>query len=190
MTGIYKITNTKTNKTYIGQSTNIPQRWHAHLHEIGHGRGLAKYIPDATVQDFSFEIVELCAPEELDERERYWITHYDSYEDGMNRAEGGKDGKHKLREDTYRMRKVKERHEMIEKKVQEYVESLKGKEFSIEETKSIVRDLKKLGLTNAKQCFNYSFSFVKKYCKEKNLCNFKTIIKRKNNQRLTFYKIF
>lgn len=61
--------------------------------------------------------------------------------------------------------------------------------FLIEETKRIVQDLKKLGLTNAKQSFNYSFSFVKKYCKEKNLCNFKTIIKRKNNRRLTFYKI-
>lgn len=111
MTGIYKITNTKTNKIYIGQSTNIPQRWYAHLHEIQHGRGLAKYLPDVTAQDFSFEIVELCAPEELDERERHWISYYGSYEDGMNRAEGGKDGKFKLRRDTLRYSLVQERKE-------------------------------------------------------------------------------
>ena len=80
--------------------------------------------------------------------------------------------------------------ESTKEKVAEYFETLIGKEFSIEETKSIVQDLKKLGLTNAKQRYDYSFAFVKKYCKEKNFCNFKTIIKRKNNQRLTFYKIF
>lgn len=189
MIGIYKITNTKTNKIYIGQSTNIPQRWYAHLYEIEHGRGLAKYLPDTTIQDFSFEIVELCAPEELDAHERYWIAYYDSYEDGMNRAEGGKDGKHKLREDTYRMKKVKERHKTIEKKVQEYIESLKGKEFSIEETKNIVEDLKKLGLTNAKQRYDYSFAFVKKYCKEKSI--YEIVSKRKmvNGKQQTFYQI-
>ena len=49
--------------------------------------------------------------------------------------------------------------ESTREKVAEYFEILIGKEFSIEETKSIVQDLKKLGLTNAKQRFNYSFSF-------------------------------
>ena len=108
----------------------------------------------------------------------------------MNRAEGGKNGKHKLREDTYRMKKIKERREMIEKKVREYVESLKGKEFSVEETKNHCTRFKKNRINKCKTKIQLYFFFCKKILQRKNLCNFKTIIKRKNNQRLTFYKIF
>ena len=79
--------------------------------------------------------------------------------------------------------------ESTKEKVAEYFETLIGKEFSIEETKSIVQDLKKLGLTNAKQRYDYSFVFVKKYCEENNIC--KIISKRKkiNGKQQTFYTI-
>ena len=34
MIGIYKITNTKNEKSYIGQSTNIEERWKQHKQAI------------------------------------------------------------------------------------------------------------------------------------------------------------
>lgn len=166
MTGIYKITNTKTNKTYIGQSTNIPQRWHAHLYEIRHGRGLAKYIPDATVQDFSFEVVELCVPEELDERERYWIAHYDSYEDGMNRAEGGKDGKFKLREDTLRYLRFQERKEKRKQAILDTLEKWIGVPIDASRKEILVAELVDAGLRTQKKKKDFSFRFIIKHIDE------------------------
>lgn len=166
MTGIYKITNTKTNKIYIGQSTNIPQRWHAHLHEIKHGRGLAKYIQDATVQDFSFEIVELCVPEELDERERYWIAHYGSYEDGMNRAEGGKDEKFKLREDTLRYLLVQERKEKRKQAILNTLEKWIDVPIDASRKEILVAKLIEDGLRNQKNKKDFKFPFIIKHINE------------------------
>ena len=34
MIGIYKITNTKNEKVYIGQSTNIEERWKQHKYSL------------------------------------------------------------------------------------------------------------------------------------------------------------
>lgn len=79
--------------------------------------------------------------------------------------------------------------ESTKEKVVEYFETLIGKEFSMEETKSIVRDLKKLGLTNAKQRYDYSFAFIKKYCKEKSICEIISKRKMVNGKQQTFYKI-
>lgn len=166
MTGIYKITNTKTNKIYIGQSTNIPQRWHAHLHEIERGRGLAKYIQDATVQDFSFEVVELCAPEELDERERYWIAHYDSYKDGMNRAEGRKDGKFKLREDTLRYLRFQERKEKRKQAILDTLEKWIGVPIDASRKEILVAELIDAGLRAQEKKKDFSFRFIIKHIDE------------------------
>lgn len=166
MTGIYKITNTKTNKIYIGQSTNIPQRWHAHLHEIERGRGLAKYIQDATIQDFSFEIVELCAPEELDARERYWISYYDSYEDGMNRAEGGKDGKFKLRRDTLRYALVQQRKEKRKQSILDTFEKWENISINAEQKEVLVTELIEAGVRNQHNGKKLSFRFIIKHIDE------------------------
>lgn len=166
MTGIYKITNTKTNKIYIGQSTNIPQRWHSHLHEIEHGRGLAKYIPDVTVKDFSFEVVELCAPEELNARERYWIAYYNSYEDGMNRAEGGKDGKFKLREDTLRYLRFQERKEKRKQAILDTFEKWTGIPIDAEQKEVLVTELIEAGVRNQSNGKEFSFRFIIKHINE------------------------
>lgn len=166
MTGIYKITNTKTDKIYIGQSTNISQRWHAHLHEIQHGRGLAKYLPDATIRDFSFEIIELCAPEELDEREHHWIAYYDSYEDRMNRAEGGKDGKFKLRRDTLRYSLVQERKEKRKQSILDTFEKWENIPISTEQKEVLVAELIEAGVRNQHNGKKLSFRFIIKHIDE------------------------
>jgi hypothetical protein len=41
------------------------------------------------IKNFDFNILEVCSIEQLDERERYWISYYDSYNNGYNRTPGG-----------------------------------------------------------------------------------------------------
>lgn len=94
MTGIYKITNLQNNKVYIGQSINIKKRWAAHKTEIYKTkpqdsplyRAFIKY----GIDNFSFEVIEECPKERLDERERYWIARLKSHGRlGYNQTDGG-----------------------------------------------------------------------------------------------------
>lgn len=90
MMGIYKITNILNNKCYIGQSINIERRWEEHLYRNTHCTflryAIAKYGKDA----FTFEVLEECSQNQLNEREQYWIKYYNSYgENGYNLTMGG-----------------------------------------------------------------------------------------------------
>lgn len=97
MCGIYKITNLLNNKVYIGQSVNIARRWKDHRSrpfqqgEDFERNYLYRAIRKNGLENFSFEIIEECAQEELNEKEKYWISHYKSYlEDfGYNQTLGG-----------------------------------------------------------------------------------------------------
>lgn len=81
--GIYKILNKINNKCYIGQSIHIEQRWKEHLRGKGN-KPLLQDIQQYGIENFSFEIIELCEQKELDEREKYWINYYNSDETGYN----------------------------------------------------------------------------------------------------------
>lgn len=94
--GIYKIT-TPTNKIYIGQSINILVRWNRYknLHcktQSRLYRSLIKYGFDS----HSFDIIERCSKDQLDEREVYWIGIYNTFntKHGLNLIDGGRSGKH------------------------------------------------------------------------------------------------
>lgn len=88
MIGIYKITKKENGKTYIGQSNDIRRRLAEHKtkNEIPIDIAIQKYGPNA----FSFEKIEECKLEELDDREIYWITYYNTYKGtGYNCSPGG-----------------------------------------------------------------------------------------------------
>lgn len=92
--GIYKITNKLNNKIYIGQSINIYNRWRNHYYSgiklnpnddtLIH-RAMNKY----GIENFDFEIIEEISVNYLNEREKYWIQYYDSYNNGYNMTIGG-----------------------------------------------------------------------------------------------------
>lgn len=92
MIGIYKITNTKNEKVYIGQSTNIEERWKQHKYSLMKSDmawyPLARKESDG-VDDFAFEVLQQCKVEELDELEDYWIGEYNSIEEGYNKGKEG-----------------------------------------------------------------------------------------------------
>lgn len=93
MTGIYKITNLLDGKIYIGQSLDIFHRWSKHCQNLSDSL-LHQAINKQGIENFSFQILEQCNKESLDEREKYWIQFYNSYtnapnSNGYNMNEGG-----------------------------------------------------------------------------------------------------
>ena len=88
MIGIYKITKKENNKSYIGQSNNIERRFQEHKtkKDIPIEIAIQKYGVDA----FDFEIIEECSLEELDRREIYWISYFNTFKGfGYNCNPGG-----------------------------------------------------------------------------------------------------
>ena len=88
MVGIYKITKKENGKSYIGQSNNIERRFMEHQgkNELAIDKAIQKYGRKA----FTYEIIEECKLEELDEKEKYWIAYYNTYKGfGYNCNEGG-----------------------------------------------------------------------------------------------------
>lgn len=86
--GIYKITNKLNNKSYIGQSIHIEDRWKEHIWGKGNHPLHLDIIKDG-LENFNFEILEECSQEQLLEREKFWITYYDTYNNGYNLNDGG-----------------------------------------------------------------------------------------------------
>lgn len=93
MTGIYKITDLTNNKIYIGQSTDIKNRWHYYHYPPNNTSKITQRIVLEIIHkgynNFKFEVVEECLPEQLSKREQYWINYYDSYNTGYNDTPGG-----------------------------------------------------------------------------------------------------
>lgn len=60
--GVYKITNTKNNKCYIGSSKNIEKRWYFHKYDLIHGYHTSDKLQEDFVnhdlKDYIFEIIE------------------------------------------------------------------------------------------------------------------------------------
>lgn len=87
--GIYKITNINNDMCYIGQSTSVAERWKQHIK-----RGVGAETPTRNklypamkaegVENFRFELLEACRPEELNEKEKYWQTFYHAQDFGYS----------------------------------------------------------------------------------------------------------
>lgn len=90
---IYKITNNINGKCYIGQTTDYKRRFQEHK-QMGYGLEENKLLYYAFkkygIENFTFEVIE---DKTLDynEREKYWIAYYNSFEDGYNMIEGGEE---------------------------------------------------------------------------------------------------
>lgn len=93
--GIYKIENLINHKIYIGQSVNIERRWRdekrcAFIKEDkSYNYPLSRAFRKYGINNFSFEIIEECSKEELNNKERFWINYYNSFFQGYNQTLGG-----------------------------------------------------------------------------------------------------
>lgn len=93
--GIYKITNKKSGLCYIGQAVNIADRWKQHA-KCGLGidtpaqNKLYKAMLTEGLTNFTFELLEECPRAQLNEKEKYYIELYQSYNYGYNSTGGNK----------------------------------------------------------------------------------------------------
>jgi transposase len=91
---IYRIFNTSTGKSYIGQTVDFAKRMPHHFSSLSrnvhHCHPLQSDYNKYEREMFKVEIIEECVSEnDLDEREMYWIRHFDSYHNGYNMNIGG-----------------------------------------------------------------------------------------------------
>jgi group I intron endonuclease len=76
--GIYKITNKKNNKIYIGSAINLSRRWHEHTNYLNINKHFNRYLQNSWNKygkdSFTFEVIEFVEDEnKLLEREQFWI---------------------------------------------------------------------------------------------------------------------
>ena len=93
--GIYCIENMINNKKYIGQSIHIKRRWYEHKHELNNNMHDNDYLQKAWnkygFDNFKFYIIEICDEKDLDDKECYYISLYNTMDDnyGYNLKIGG-----------------------------------------------------------------------------------------------------
>lgn len=85
--GIYKITNKATGKSYIGQSDDCERRIKEHKQK--RNLTIDDWINFLGCDAFDFEIIEYCDQTELDSKEQYYIKKYNSQNNGYNIQAGG-----------------------------------------------------------------------------------------------------
>lgn len=91
--GIYKITNQLDDMCYIGQSVDLATRWKDHAKcglgiDTPQGNKLYQAMIQYGLWNFSFEVLEECPRQDLDEKEKYYIQLYQSYDYGYNSNKG------------------------------------------------------------------------------------------------------
>ena len=91
--GIYKITNLLTEQCYIGQSVNISDRWKQHCKcglgiEASATNVLYNSMQKDGVWNFTFELLQECPRNLLNEKEAFWIDTYSSNIYGLNTMKG------------------------------------------------------------------------------------------------------
>ena len=94
---IYRITNNINGRIYVGKTERtIEERWARHQREaLTSQRPLYNSIRKHGVENFSIDILEVCeTPEELVEREKYWIKELNAEHSfgNYNMTEGGEGG--------------------------------------------------------------------------------------------------
>ena len=87
--GIYKITNINNGMCYVGQAVNFANRWKQHIKRgvgaeaITHNK-LYPAMQKEGIENFTFEIIEECPANKLNEREDYWQDYFGAKEYGYS----------------------------------------------------------------------------------------------------------
>lgn len=101
MIGIYCFTNKINNKKYIGQSINIEERYKAHKYNYSKNNTcFYKAINEYGWDNFSFKVLEQCLIKELNDKEKYWIQYFDSFNNGYNSTSGTQGEHYEVKEES------------------------------------------------------------------------------------------
>ena len=148
MRHIYTFKNLINGKIYVGQTNKPEKRLWEHLHAAkeGHVSLLYYAIRKYGEENFIFEVIEDCENDLANEREKYWISKFDSFENGYNMTTGGDHfslsveakkkigdrfrGKHLSEEHKQKLREANKRKkppQHTEETLRKMSESMKGK---------------------------------------------------------------
>lgn len=88
VSGVYGIKNIITGKMYIGRSINIYDRFRHHRNNLRGNKHHSHYLQNSFnkygERVFIYGIIEECNNEDTYTKEKYYITKYDSFEEGYN----------------------------------------------------------------------------------------------------------
>jgi len=92
--GIYVIENSINHKKYIGQSIDILGRMKSHFYLLSKNSHYNLRLQSDWNKheeiNFEFYMIRECSLDELDEKEVYYISLYNSKKEGYNQIDGGK----------------------------------------------------------------------------------------------------
>lgn len=140
---IYKITNTKTNKCYIGETkmANVEDRWKGHRYTISKGVGcpaLQNAVNKYGWDSFKFEVLIICFDEDRLIYEKEYIKKYNSMvPNGYNLTEGGQTSGNLGQKHT------EETKRKISEWSKEYHKNPEVKKRKSEQMKAIMKETKK-----------------------------------------------
>lgn len=92
--GIYKLTDQATGECYIGQAKKVATRFQNHIKSgvgatpVSAANALYAAMRRDGVENFTFELLEACPAEQLDEKERFYIDLYSADTLGLNSKRG------------------------------------------------------------------------------------------------------
>ena len=91
--GIYKLTHIESGISYIGQAKDIKTRWSDHVKcalgiDTPVTSQLYAFMREKGVDTFTFEVLEKCPAGELNEKEKFYIDLYQTYDYGLNGNKG------------------------------------------------------------------------------------------------------
>lgn len=153
---IYCITCDKTNKVYIGQVTHeYHRRFNRHLRiafttkkrirNCKFYRAVRKYGKESfsvkCLEQKPFDNITECV-NWLDEREKYWISYYDSYLNGYNSTTGGHQGYEFTEEIRYKMGSGNRGKKLSAEEIEKRISPLRGRKQSKEEIENRSRSLR------------------------------------------------
>lgn len=138
---VYLIRNLINGKVYVGQTKDFDRRKADHLYNSNRGSEKPLYysMRKHGTDNFTFEVLEECADDLINEREQYWVAHFDSFnpERGYNLTCGGNQNFERSEEtrrkigDFWRGRKQSPEH------VERRVAKLRGQKRTVEQRKRI-----------------------------------------------------
>ena len=91
--GIYKITHIDSGISYVGQAKDIKERWITHVKcslgiDTPVTSQLYAFTREKGIDNFTFEVLEKCSINELNEKEKFYIDLYQTYDFGLNKTRG------------------------------------------------------------------------------------------------------